>query len=61
MFYEKVVIYGFFLYWCYSLSIDYYDSVKERLSDPYSSILSLGLNAINGYHLAMGIYCHVLK
>ena len=30
----------FFLYWCYSLSIAYYDSVKEQMSNPYSSILS---------------------
>ena len=28
-----------FLYWCYSLSIEYYDSMKEWLSNPYSSIL----------------------
>ena len=27
-------------YWCYSLSIEYYDYVKELLSNPYSSILS---------------------
>ena len=28
-----------FLYECYSLSIEYYDSVKEWLSNSYSSIL----------------------
>ena len=27
---------NFFWYWCYSLSIEYYDSVKEWLSNPYS-------------------------
>ena len=39
---KKVVITGkiIFWYWCYCLSIEYYDSVKERLSNPYSSILS---------------------
>ena len=30
----QVVIAQCFLYWCYSLSIEYYDSVKERLSNP---------------------------
>ena len=31
----------FFLYECYSLSIEYYDSLKEWLSKSYSSILTL--------------------
>ena len=38
---------------CYSLSIEYYDSVKEWLFKDF--------HAINGYHSALGIYYHILK
>ena len=36
----KLHLFFVFLNWCYSISIEYYHSVKERLSNPYSSILS---------------------
>ena len=36
-------------------SLSHKDPLKERLSNPYTSIFGLGLNSINGYHSAMVI------
>ena len=37
---DKVILQIVFLSECYSLSIEYYDYVKEQLSNSYSSMLS---------------------
>ena len=46
MFFWYFFLEYYFSYWCFSLSIKYYESVKELLSHSYSSNIELDLNAI---------------
>ena len=45
---SKFLLMDVFLYWCYSLSIEYYDSVKEWLSNSFQALCA---NASRFLHL----------